>query len=169
MQSFFQTLLRPDSEEDPELTLIARAANILQVGEFQLLQLAYSDWHGRDMPNDLCTRMFQDYMLHNRIPSWARHFARWVIRQDEIGEIDYRDPRFHRYDNDYVTEVPSGVRKFVMASMIIVFLFAVGILTSHLAISESKWSSVLPPYFDQKELGARALGEQDAGARREIE
>lgn len=155
MQSFFKTLMRPDREEDPEQTIVARAANILQVGEFQLLQLAYADWHGRDMPSELCTRLFQDYMLHNRIPSWARHFCRWVIRQDEIGEIDSRDPRFHRYDNDYVTDVPQGLRKFVLASMIVVFVLAAGILTSHMVGVDGRSSSVLPPYFKAEELGAK--------------
>ena len=41
MTGFFQTLIQPDREEHPERALIARAANLLQVGEFQLLQLAY--------------------------------------------------------------------------------------------------------------------------------
>ena len=50
MQGFFKTLIRPDQEEDPERTLVARAANVLQVGEFQLLQLAYHEWHGHDLP-----------------------------------------------------------------------------------------------------------------------
>lgn len=43
--NFWETLLHPDKEEleNPERRVIANAANILQVGEFQLLQLAYRD------------------------------------------------------------------------------------------------------------------------------
>ncbi len=150
MQGLFKTLLRPDREEDPEATLIARAANILQVGEFQFLQLAYADWHGRDMPADLCTSLFRAYMMYNEVPVWARHFARWVIRQEEIGEIDSQDAQFHRYDHDYVTYVPQGVRKFVVATMIVAFIMVTAILAGHLSGVES--TSVLPPYFQKEEL-----------------
>ena len=152
MNNLFKTLLRPDREEDPEKTLIARAANILQVGEFQFLQLAYADWHGQDMPSEMSDALFHAYMLRNEIPAWARHFARWVIRQDEIGQLDCQDPHFHRYDHDYVTYVPQGLRKFVTASMIVVFLFAVAILTGHMSGVDG--TSVLPPYFDRAELGS---------------
>ncbi len=150
MQGFFKTLLRPDREEDPEATLIARAANILQVGEFQFLQLAYADWHGCDMSTELCAKLFRAYMMHNEVPVWARHFARWVIRQDEIGMIDSREDRFHRYDHDYVTFVPQGVRKFVVATMIVAFIMVSAILAGHLSGVES--TSVLPPYFQKEEL-----------------
>ena len=45
MKKFIRTLLRPDREEtNLGADEIARAANILQIGEFQLLQLAYKDW-----------------------------------------------------------------------------------------------------------------------------
>ncbi|MCG8360746.1 MAG: hypothetical protein MI920_34730 [Kiloniellales bacterium] len=152
MHGLLKTLLRPDREEDPERTLIARAANVLQVGEFQFLQLAYADWHGRDMPADLCSAMFKAYMLHNEVPVWARHFARWVIRQDEIGMIDGQNPKFHRYDHDYVTDVPQGMRKFVIATMIIAFVLVSGILIGHMAGVQS--ASVLPPYFESEEFGS---------------
>ena len=152
MQSFFKTLLRPDQEEDPERTVVARAANILQIGEFQLLQLAYADWHGKDMPSEMGGALFNAYMLRNEVPAWARHFARWVIRQDEIGMIDSHDPRFHRFDHDYVTHVPQGLRKFITASMIVVFLIGTAILAGHMSGVEG--TSVLPPYFDRGELGA---------------
>ena len=84
MIGLFQTLLRPDREEDPERTIVARAANILQVGEFQLLQLAYEDWYGKAMSPELSDRLFRAYMMQGEVPVWARHYARWVIRQDEI-------------------------------------------------------------------------------------
>ena len=40
---FFKALLRPDREEleSKEKAVISAAANLLQIGEFQLLQLAY--------------------------------------------------------------------------------------------------------------------------------
>ena len=152
MQGFFQTLLRPDREEDPERTIVARAANILQVGEFQLLQLAYEDWHGVAMPARISDGIFRAYMLRNEVPIWARHYARWVIRQDEIDMIDTQDGKFHRFDHDYVTFVPSGMRKFVLATMILALVFVAAILAGEMTSIEV--TSVLPPYFESEEFGS---------------
>lgn len=152
MKDFFKTLWRPDREEDPEQTLVAQASNILQVGEFQLLQLAYRDWHGQDLPEGLSDRLFEAYMIGGDVPAWARHYARWVIRQDEIDMIDSRDPAFHRYDQNYVTHVPQGVRQFTLACMILASVFVVSLLVGNVA--EIDATSVLPPYFDSEEFGS---------------
>jgi len=115
-----------------------------------LLQLAYADWYGKDMPKGTSDRLFQAYMMDNEVPPWARRYALWVIRQDEIGLLDDNDVRYHRFDHDYVTYVPNGVRKFIVASLIVVFFMSGAILIGHLA--GAKATSVLPPYFEQKEL-----------------
>ena len=41
MKDFFQTLLKPDWDDNPKKSEILLAANKLEVGEFQFLQLAY--------------------------------------------------------------------------------------------------------------------------------
>ncbi len=150
MLQFIKVVLRPDKEEDPERNIVARAANILQVGEFQLLQLAYHDWYGRDLPIALCDRLFQAYMLHDQIPVWARHYARRIIDLDGRDLIEHNDPDYHRYDRDYVTQVPKGVQGFVLASMILAVLLVGGLAVGHFAAVES--ASILPPYFDAKNL-----------------
>ena len=152
MIGLFQTLLRPDREEDPERTIVARAANILQVGEFQLLQLAYEDWYGKAMSPELSDRLFRAYMMQGEVPVWARHYARWVIRQDEIGALNSADARFHRYDHDYVTQVPRGFRKFIIASMLLAFVMVSAILAGEMASVQV--TSVLPPYFESDEFGS---------------
>ena len=59
-----------------ERLVVISAANQLQVGEFQLLQLAYKEWFGEDLPEALVSKLFTSYMLHNYVPHWARHYAR---------------------------------------------------------------------------------------------
>ena len=87
MNGLFQTLLRPDREEDPERSVVARAANILQIGEFQLLQLAYHEWYGashlaREPDPPACS---EAYMLHGEVPHLGPAIrALRIIRQDEI-------------------------------------------------------------------------------------
>ena len=70
MSSLWETLLHPDHEElemKDRLAVIS-AANQLQVGEFQLLQLAYQEWHDKDLPEALMSRLFTSYMLQNEVP-----------------------------------------------------------------------------------------------------
>lgn len=150
MPSFFQTLLRPDHEDDPSKLIVIRAANILQVGEFQLLQLAYYDWYGKELPDHLTDDMFSAYMLRDVIPGWARHYARRIIELDEAGHLDANDPAHHRYDHNYVISVPNGVRKFCVASLILVAVLGGGILLGSLSTGEGV--SILPPYFERGEL-----------------
>ncbi len=150
MPSFFQTMLRPDHEDDPEKLVVIRAANILQVGEFQLLQLAYFDWHGKELPEHLTDDMFSAYMLRGVIPGWARHYARRIIELDETGQLNANDPALHRYDHNYVISVPDGLRKFCVASLILVAVLGGGILLG--SLSTGSGTSILPPYFERGEL-----------------
>jgi len=150
MMQFFKTLVRPDREEDPERTVVARAANVLQVGEFQLLQLAYRDWYGQELPIALCDQLFQAYMLRNEIPIWARHYARRILDFEERGLIDCDDAYYHRYDREYVTHVPQGVKQFTWVSMILATVIVLGVVIGELSAGEG--ASMLPPYFDQRDF-----------------
>ena len=150
--NLFKTLLRPDLEEAPDKAVVARAANLVQVGEFQLLQLAYREWHGRDLPEAMTGPLFRHYMLHDGVPAWARHYARWIVELDRSGRLDDRDSRFHRFDRDYGSVAPHGVRRFTLAaSMIAVVLFG-GVVIGDLAVGDGH--AILPPYFDENEIPA---------------
>ncbi len=152
MSSLWRTLLRPDHDDDPEKALIATAANILQVGEFQLLQLAYHDWFGKDMgPGDL-DRLFAAYMLRNRVTPWMRHYARAILDAHEQGKVDINDPHLHRYDHDYVSHVHDGRRRFLGACLVIALVLIGSIWLGERTASEG--GSRFPPYFD-RETGER--------------
>ena len=150
MLGFIKTLLRPDEEEDPAATVVARAANILQVGEFQFLQLAYMAWYGKELPEEACDRLFRSYMLDSEIPVWARHYANRVLRDDEDGVLDELNPAYHRYDHDYVTQVPDGLRRFTTVALFLVAVIAGGIFISSVTVEEG--GSILPPYFADEDL-----------------
>ncbi len=162
MTGFFHTLIRPDQEENPERALVARAANILQVGEFQLLQLAYSEWFSEDMPEAMVDRLFASYMFSSEVPFWARDYARRVIDYDEKGLLDIDHPAFHRYDADYVTHVPRGMRHFIIACMILATLVFGSVWVGNLASVGG--TSILPPYFEADELPQRPVGDALRGS-----
>ena len=154
LKGLFKTLIKPDREEHEQSDRgeVAKAANILQVGEFQLLQLAYFDWFDEDLPEPMVDSLFRNYMLRDEVPHWARYYARKVIEGERRGIVDINHSSFHRYDHDYVTHVPKGLRRFSQAALFLVLFIAGGMIFSHFAAS-GKASSVLPPYFDRANLG----------------
>ena len=138
--NFFEILIHPDREEleNAERVHVCRAANVLQVGEFQLLQLAYKEWFGEDLPEALVAQLFSSYMLHNEVPHWARHYARLVLMREERGMIDENDANYHRYDHDYHTNVPQGVRRFCYAVSILAFVLVTSILVAGTTVEAQK-------------------------------
>jgi len=144
-----RTLLRPDSEEAEaaDRSICLSAANLLQVGEFQFLQLAYRQWFAEDMPDALTGRLFAAYMLRDTVPAWARHYARTILQQAETGRLDPDDPAYHRYDHDYHTAVPQGLRRFLVAAAVLVVAILGAIVAASLAARPSL--SLLPPYFER--------------------
>ncbi len=153
MQNFLQTLLLPDCDDDPENFIVTHAANILQIGEFQLLQLAYHEWHGRDISPEAVDRIFAAYMIHDQAPYWSRLYARQIIDKSERGEIDIDNPRFHCYDQNYITHVPDGIRDFIITILIVLTLLFGSFLLGYLA-TQNSGSSVGSGFFD----GPQPLG-----------
>jgi len=150
MANLLQTLLRPDREEDPERAEVAKAANLLQIGEFQLLQLAYFEWHGQELPDGLSDEVFQAYMVHSQVPSWARHYARRINQIAELGGLDDNDPGYHRYDSEYYKALPLGARRLAIAVFCLAFVLCGAIFVG--AVAPNSVTSVLPPYFNEDEL-----------------
>lgn len=154
MQGFFQTLIRPDREENPQRAEVARAANLLQVGEFQFLQLAYAEWYNDEMPEELCNKLFMGYMLYDNVPHWARHYARRILTLDREGTLDEGDPAYHRYDRDYHSSVPQGMLKFCASVAMVVVLIGGILWVSHL-VADGRSTSILPPYFEKKDIAPK--------------
>ena len=154
MVTFFQTLIRPDREESAQRAEVAKAANLLQVGEFQFLQLAYSKWHGEEMSEELINHLFMAYMLYDQVPYWARHHAHHILALDEQGELNENDPAYHRYDKDYGKKLPVDIKRFIVTAAIMVSVMTGIFWLSHLVAGES--TSFLPPYFTKKEMKAMA-------------
>jgi hypothetical protein len=150
--NFFATLLHPDREEREmeERMVVASAANVLQVGEFQLLQLAYCEWFGEDLPEPSVTRLFTAYMLQNEVPHWARHYARLILMRKEQGTLIENDARYHRYDHDYHVSVPHGTQQFCLVAGLLGVALVLGIVLASYTVDQP--TSLLPPYFERTEI-----------------
>jgi|APTNR8051073442_1049403.scaffolds.fasta_scaffold03296_6 hypothetical protein len=162
--NFFRVLLDPQHEErgQGERRLISAAANILQVGEFQLLQLAYREWYGSDLPVALVDRLFTNYMLHNDVPPWARHYARLILSRDDRGALDPHDAHYHRYDHEYGIRVPNAIRKLCLIVCALVMTMVTAILLAEMTVKEP--TSLLPPYFERDDIRQRTVPETGSRA-----
>ena len=150
--TLLETLIHPDREEleMKERLIVISAANQLQVGEFQLLQLAYRDWYDEDLPEALVARLFKSYMLKNDVPPWARHYARRILDRLESGDLDDNALAFHRYDYDYHTSMPRGVQRFWVATAAVIIAVFGSIYVANEVVDSP--TSMLPPYFEEKDL-----------------
>lgn len=96
--NLFDILLNPDMDEFPNRTIVVNAANLLEVGEFQFLQLAFAHWHGRDMRSDEANAIFESFMIYSEVPGWALMYARDITQLEQTNQLDDGDPDYHRFD-----------------------------------------------------------------------
>lgn len=153
--NFLETLIRPDKEPKDARSDIVSAANLLQIGEFQFLQLAYKEWHDEELPKRLMDHLFKAYMFRGEVPPWASHYARTIFERDRKGRLDDREARYHRYDYEFHAEMENGTRKFWIAAAVIVLSLGGSLVLADLSTG-SGGGSVFPPYFDQRDSGPRA-------------
>ena len=75
MKDFLHTLIKPDWDDNPKRSEILNAANLLQIGEFQLIQLAYKIWFKENLPENKINKIFVPviYLLD-----------KWVAQRTEI-------------------------------------------------------------------------------------
>ena len=66
MNGLLKTLIRSDWDDDPKRSEILHAANLLQIGEFQLIQLAYKVWYNEDLPENKINKIFNEHMFIRR-------------------------------------------------------------------------------------------------------
>lgn len=131
--NFFDVLFRPDREEQPERQEVNRAANLLQVSEFRLLQLAHKDSFGVEMPQREGERLFGAYMLHDHVPHWARLYARQIIARDAADPLDDRDAVCRSYDPPFRMIKPDGLRNLCAMAALIAAIFGASLWFSHIA------------------------------------
>ena len=60
MNSLLKTLIKPDWDDSPKRSEIIEAANLIQIGEFQLIQLAYKEWYNENLPEDKINIIFNE-------------------------------------------------------------------------------------------------------------
>jgi hypothetical protein len=105
MNGLLKTLIKPDWDESPKRSEILHAANLLQIGEFQLIQLAYKVWYKENLPEDKINNIFSEYMITGIIPIWVTAYARDILKLDKANVLDSYNEKYHVYDHEFGTYI----------------------------------------------------------------
>jgi len=88
MNGLLKTLIKPDWDDNPKRSEILYAANLLQIGEFQLIQLAYKVWYNENFPENKINKIFSEYMITGIIPIWVTYYAKNILKLDQANILD---------------------------------------------------------------------------------
>ena len=153
MNGLLKTLIKPDWDDDPKRSEIIYAANLIQVGEFQLIQLAYKSWYRQELSEDKVNKIFSEYMYRNITPIWVRYYAKDIIKLDNVNVLNGYDERYHVYDHEfgaYIYDNKQRRRRGVLYATIISFVF---IATHYMAINyvgDNESAGFYPPYIEKQ-------------------
>ena len=151
MKDFIHTLIKPDWDNNPKRSEILDAANLLQIGEFQLIQLAYRVWYKENLPEDKVNKIFEVYMIRGIIPIWVTYYARDIIKLDNANVLNDYDEKYHVYDREfgeYICNDKHRRRRGIQYATIIILVF---IFTHFMAANYvEEAASFFPPYIEKR-------------------
>ena len=153
MNGLLKTLIKPDWDDNPKRSEILHAANLLHIGEFQLVQLAYKSWYNENLPEDRINKIFSEYMVTGIIPVWVTHYAQDILKLNKANVLDSFNDKYHVYDHEfgkYISTEKQRKRRGIFYALIIGMVF---IASHYMAINyvEVEGSaSFYPPYVEKK-------------------
>ena len=150
MNGFFKTLAKPDWDDDPKRSEILNAANLLQIGEFQLIQLAYKVWYREDLPEDKIDKIFSEYMIREIIPIWVTYYAKDIIKLDKVNVLNGYDEKYHIYDHEFGTYIYNEKQRKSRGILYTTIIILIFIATHFMAINYSEEpAGFFPPYIEK--------------------
>ena len=151
MNGLLKTLIKPDWDDNPKRSEILHAANLLQIGEFQLIQLAYKIWYNEDLPEEKINKIFNEYMITGIIPIWVTYYARDILKLDRANVLDSHNVKYHVYDHEfgsYISSDKERKRRGIFYATIIGLVF---IATHYMAANYvEEPAGFYPPYIEKR-------------------
>ena len=153
MKDFLHTLIKPDWDDDPKRSEVLHAANLLQIGEFQLIQLAYKVWFKENLPEDKINKIFEEYMIREIIPIWVTYYAKDIIKLDNANVLNNYDEKYHVYDHEFGTYIYDNKqrrRRGVLYATIIAFVFVASHYMAINYVGDEESAGFYPPYVEKR-------------------
>ena len=151
MNGLLKTLIKPDWDDNPKRSEILHAANLLQIGEFQLIQLAYKLWYKEDLPEEKINKIFSEYMLTGIIPIWVTYYAQDILKMSKANVLDSHNQKYHVYDHEFGTHIPDErqrKRRGIFYAIIIGIVFVGSHYMAATYVEEP--AGFYPPYIEKK-------------------
>ena len=151
MNGLLKTLIKPDWEENSKRSEILHAANLLQIGEFQLIQLAYKIWFGKDLPENKINKIFNEYMVTGIIPIWVTYYAKDILKLEKAKVLDSYNEKYHVYDHEFgkhINDEKDRRKRGILYASIILFVFVASHFLAVNYVEEP--AGFYPPYIEKK-------------------
>ena len=153
MNGLLKTLVKPDWDDNPKRSEILYAANILQIGEFQLIQLAYKVWFREDLPENKINKIFEEYMIREIMPIWVTYYAKDIIKLDNANVLNGYDEKYHVYDHEFGTYIYDNKqrrRRGVLYATIIAIVFIASHYMAINYVDDEGSAGFYPPYIEKR-------------------
>ena len=153
MNGLVKTLIKPDWDDNPKRSEILHAANLLHIGEFQLIQLAYKVWYKQDLPEEKINKIFSHYMISGIIPIWVTYYARDIVKMENANVLNSYAEKYHVYDHEfgeYLQDDKKRKKRGIFYTLIVGIVF---IGTHYMAIQyveDEESASFYPPYIEKR-------------------
>jgi len=128
-------------------------ANLLQIGEFQLIQLAYKVWYEENLPEDKINKIFSEYMVTGIIPIWVMYYAKDILKLDRAHVLDGYNEKYHVYDHEfgaYIYDEKQRRRRGVLYATIIAFVFIASHYMAINYVEDEESASFYTPYIEKR-------------------
>ena len=153
MNGLLRTLVKPDWDDNPKRSEILHAANLLHIGEFQLVQLAYKSWYNENLPEDRINKIFSEYMVTGIIPVWVTHYAQDILKLNKANVLDSFNDKYHVYDHEfgkYISTEKQRKRRGVFYALIIGVVFIASHYMAINYVEDEGSASFYPPYVEKR-------------------
>ena len=153
MKGLVKTLVKPDWDDNPKRSEILHAANLLQIGEFQLIQLSYKSWYNEDLPEDKINKIFSEYMVTGIIPIWVTHYAQDILKLNKANVLDSFNDKYHVYDHEfgkYISTEKQRKRSGIFYAIIIGIVFIASHYMAINYVEDEGSAGFYPPYVEKR-------------------
>ena len=153
MNGLVKTLIKPDWDDNPKRSEILNAANLLHVGEFQLIQLAYKVWYKEDLPEDKINKIFSEYMVTGIIPICVTHYAQDILKLNKANVLDSFNNKYHVYDHEfgkYISTEKQRKRRGIFYAFIVGVVFIASHYMAINYVEDEGSAGFYPPYVEKR-------------------
>jgi len=153
MDGLLKTLIKPDWDDNPKRSEILHAANLLHIGEFQLIQLSYKSWYNEDLPEDKINKIFSEYMVTGIIPIWVTDYAQNILKLNKANVLDSFNDKYHVYDHEfgkYISTEKQRKRRGIFYTLIVGIVFIASHYMAINYVEDEESASFYPPYVEKR-------------------